>query len=151
MSMVIPTYIVTGPSNITASSNKTEYYQGEIFGEMSVFGKSIHLDESEEYYEVKEQLIFEHAGLFIIGTLVFGIVCFLFENQPKFPPSLARARVLNVNHTVNIHPKETAKSYLRLLTDKNFVLLCLGYGLLVGVYYALSGNICLEGNYKQCG
>jgi len=100
-------------------------------------------DNSPELKEVKSQLIFEHAGLFIIGTLVFGIVCFLFENQPKYPPSLARARVLNVNHTVNIHPKETAKSYLRLLTDRNFVLLCFGYGLLVGVYYALSGRVTL--------
>ena len=94
---------------------------------------------------IKDQLITEHAGLTIIGFLVFGMVVLFFKNEPENPPSVSRARVLNVNDTNRVSPLETAKSFVRLLSSRNFVLLCSGYGLLVGVYYAISGNlpICL--------
>ena len=90
---------------------------------------------------IRDQLITEHAGLTIIGFLVFGMVVLFFKNEPENPPSVSRARVLNVNDTNRVSPLETAKSFVRLLSSRNFVLLCSGYGLLVGVYYAISGNL----------
>lgn len=123
LSFKVPTSIVTGAANLTSEG---EYYN----------------EEEELFQVIKKQLIYEHSGLTIIGALVFGMVVLFFKNEPKYPPSVSRARVLNVNDTTRVSPVETAKSFGRLLSSRNFVLLCAGYGLLVGVYYALSGMYC---------
>ena len=144
LSFKIPTSIVTGFNNEGGNSTSTgEYY-----------------DETDPLYQViKSQLVHEHTGLTIIGALVFGMAVLFFKNEPKYPPSVARARVLNVNDTSRVSPFETGKSFIRLLSSRNFVLLCSGYGLLVGVYYALSGKsiflLCgwfwqLSSNYALC-
>jgi len=122
LSFKVPTSIVTGAANLTSDG---EYYS----------------EEDELFQVIKKQLIYEHSGLTIIGAFVFGMVVLFFKNEPKYPPSVSRARVLNVNDTTRVSPIETAKSFKRLISSRNFVLLCAGYGLLVGVYYALSGNI----------
>ena len=78
----------------------------------------------------------------IACTVIFIMVCVIFEDSPKYAPSLARQRSLSSRAAVqNQTTKEVLKSYIRLLSSRNFILLCVGYGLLVGSYYALSGNI----------
>lgn len=128
MSFIIPTYIMTGPSDeALENSNQTLWYENE---------------ESEGFKEVKAQIIRMMSLTLIACTVVFLMVCVIFEDEPKYPPSRARQKsIANKNDLEKQTTKEVIKSYLRLLHSKNFVLLCLGYGLLVGSYYALSGNI----------
>jgi hypothetical protein len=101
------------------------------------------LENTEDYEEVKAQMVQMMAITLIGNVLVFMMACFVFEDDPKYSPS--RARLQSVESSKidggNQSTKEIIKSYIRLLSSKNFVCLCLGYGLLVGSYYALSGNI----------
>jgi len=132
MSFVIPTYIITGPSeNITTSNLSVETTENWYDNE-----------ESEEFIEVKKQMVKMMALTLIACTVIFIMVCVIFEDSPKYAPSLARQRSLSSRAAVqNQTTKEVLKSYIRLLSSRNFILLCVGYGLLVGSYYALSGNI----------
>ena len=79
----------------------------------------------------------------IACTAVFIMACIIFEDAPKYAPSRARQRSVSkaASAQQNQTTKEILKSYLRLISSKNFILLCVGYGLLVGSYYSLSGNI----------
>lgn len=134
MSFVIPTYIMTGPieteshdSNLTIES--TEYWYDN--------------EDSEAFLEVKSQMVKMMAITLIACTAVFIMACIIFEDAPKYAPSRARQRSVSkaASAQQNQTTKEILKSYLRLISSKNFILLCVGYGLLVGSYYSLSGNI----------
>ncbi|KAG9481693.1 hypothetical protein GDO78_010761 [Eleutherodactylus coqui] len=87
--------------------------------------------------EDKDQLSY-HISIMFYGTaavasLLFVLVIFVFQNAPPLPPTLAQAAQ---------HSSGDQYSYklsiLRLLKNRNFILLVVSYGLNTGVFYSLS-------------
>lgn len=131
MSFVIPTYIITGPSNVES-----------INGSTSAENAWYNDEDSVGFSEVKSEMVQMMALTLVMCTVVFILVCVVFVDEPKYPPSRARQRSVSAKAAIGAQTtKEVLKSYIRLLSSRNFMLLCFGYGLLVGAYYALSGNL----------
>ena len=95
LSFMIPTYIVTGP--IVKTNETYEFYPGNFSTtEKSIFWIPNFLcrirlsqvlnkfsDGSQDFKDVRNQLIIEHSLLFIIGFVVFVLACCIFKDQPK--------------------------------------------------------------------
>lgn len=84
-------------------------------------------------------LLSYHLKLMFIGTaavasVLFILVIFVFQDAPKKPPSLAQAALLSVP----LSQYSYKQSILRLLTNRNFILLVVSYGLNTGAFYSLS-------------
>ncbi|XP_025988428.1 feline leukemia virus subgroup C receptor-related protein 2 [Solenopsis invicta] len=71
----------------------------------------------------------------IIGTIVFGLVLVLFQNEPKLPPSETRA-LQKLNRAKK--KEEIMAPIKRLSKNKNYMMLCNCYGLNVGVLNTVS-------------
>ncbi|XP_011165702.2 feline leukemia virus subgroup C receptor-related protein 2 [Solenopsis invicta] len=71
----------------------------------------------------------------IIGSIVFGLVLILFQNEPKLPPSETRA-LQKLNRAKK--REEFMAPIKRLCRNKNYIMLCNCYGLNVGVLNAVS-------------
>ncbi|XP_040267281.1 feline leukemia virus subgroup C receptor-related protein 2 isoform X2 [Bufo bufo] len=88
--------------------------------------------------EDKQQLSYHISIMFygtaIAATLLFALVIFVFQDAPPLPPTLAQA----VQHSSADGHYSYKLSILRLLKNKNFILLVVSYGLNTGVFYSLS-------------
>ncbi|XP_012531942.1 feline leukemia virus subgroup C receptor-related protein 2 [Monomorium pharaonis] len=71
----------------------------------------------------------------ILGTIVFGLVLLLFQDEPKLPPSETRA-LQKMNQTKK--REEFMAPIKRLCKNKSYIILCNSYGLNVGVLNAVS-------------
>uniref|UniRef100_A0A915PSL2 Major facilitator superfamily (MFS) profile domain-containing protein n=1 Tax=Setaria digitata TaxID=48799 RepID=A0A915PSL2_9BILA len=60
----------------------------------------------------------------VANTIVFLLIIFSFPNKPLLPPSLAQLRVLE-----NVNEKNYYRSLKELMTNSNFVLLFITYGM----------------------
>ncbi|XP_023706168.1 feline leukemia virus subgroup C receptor-related protein 1 isoform X2 [Cryptotermes secundus] len=94
----------------------------------------------EELIDVGRDLRALCYGLAICPTMVLVLLLLFFQKEPPLPPSPAQA-------TLRCHAPITDKSadrqtYLQslksLLTNRNFVLLLLSYGINAGVFYVVS-------------
>lgn len=96
-------------------------------------------------------------GITILSTITSSLVLFLFDHSPSKPPGMARLQQIKqeialaesgimplVNDDKSTDNNASPSTYgfgsllLDLLTDKNFLLLMISYGLNVGVFYAIS-------------
>ena len=99
MSFIIPTYIMTGPSDeALENSNQTLWYENE---------------ESEGFKEVKAQIIRMMSLTLIACTVVFLMVCVIFEDEPKYPPS--RARQKSIANKNDLEKQTTKGKWIKLL------------------------------------
>lgn len=75
-------------------------------------------------------------GLSIITTVIFLLILIFFKNRPEQPPSKAQALIRFMEQS------DTKQSYIQsiiqLAKNINFILLLINYGLITGVFYALS-------------
>ena len=79
LSFMIPTYIVTGP--VVKSNETYDFYPGKLFlTGLKLIVKN--LDGSQDFKDVRNQLIIEHSLLFIAGFVVFVLACCIFKDQP---------------------------------------------------------------------
>ena len=81
---------------------------------------------------IAQGLRYMFYGVAILCTLIFIAIVFMFDDTPKYPPSFAAmtaAETKEDSYTVVI------KS---LMTNRNYVLILITYGLNVGVFYAVS-------------
>uniref|UniRef100_A0AAF5RWX7 Choline/ethanolamine transporter FLVCR1 n=1 Tax=Wuchereria bancrofti TaxID=6293 RepID=A0AAF5RWX7_WUCBA len=69
----------------------------------------------------------------VANTIVFLLIIFSFPEKPPLPPSLAQLRVLEDTSEKNYY-----HSLKQLMTNPNFTLLFITYGVNVGVFYAVS-------------
>ncbi|VDK72723.1 unnamed protein product [Litomosoides sigmodontis] len=69
----------------------------------------------------------------VANTIIFLLIVFSFPKKPPLPPSLAQLRILEDTSEKNYY-----HSLKQLMTNPNFVLLFITYGLNVGVFYAVS-------------
>lgn len=99
-------------------------------------------------------------GITILSTITSSLILFLFDHSPSKPPGMARLQqikqeialaesgimpLVNDDKTTDNNTSSSSSStygfgslLLDLLTDKNFLLLMISYGLNVGVFYAIS-------------
>ncbi|KAM4662164.1 choline/ethanolamine transporter FLVCR2 isoform 2-T6 [Discoglossus pictus] len=88
--------------------------------------------------EDKTQLS-KHISIMFYGTaamasLLFIIVVFAFQDAPPLPPSMAQA----TQRSAPPDQYSYKKSIVRLLKNRNFILLMVSYGLNTGAFYSLS-------------
>ncbi|KAM4690009.1 choline/ethanolamine transporter FLVCR2 isoform 2-T2 [Rhinophrynus dorsalis] len=76
-------------------------------------------------------MFFGTAG---IASALFIVVIFVFQDAPKKPPSLAQAALLSISPSQYSYKS----SIVRLLKNRNFILLIVSYGLNTGAFYSLS-------------
>ncbi|CAG9534238.1 unnamed protein product [Cercopithifilaria johnstoni] len=69
----------------------------------------------------------------VANTIIFFLMVFSFPKRPSLPPSLAQLRMLE-----DMSEKNFCHSLKQLMTNRNFVLLFITYGINVGVFYAVS-------------
>ncbi|XP_020841914.1 choline/ethanolamine transporter FLVCR2 isoform X2 [Phascolarctos cinereus] len=69
-----------------------------------------------------------------VASFLFILVIFIFREKPKYPPSHAQY----LSYTMEAQKTTYFKSIVRLLKNKNFMLLLVSYGLNAGAFYALS-------------
>ncbi|XP_072285149.1 choline/ethanolamine transporter FLVCR2 isoform X2 [Pyxicephalus adspersus] len=86
----------------------------------------------------KDQLS-HHISIMFYGTaavasLLFILVIFVFQEAPRLPPTPAQAAQLSASPGQYSYKQ----SILRLLRNRNFILLVVSYGLNTGAFYALS-------------
>lgn len=118
----------------------------------------------QQQQQIQQGLVYLFLGVAVFSALVSLLLMVLFDEAPAKPPGLARLRQIKqeaaaLSSAVAPSPESDAgmlrpsiqqlstgeKStntfggLLRaLLTDRSFVMLIIGYGLLVGVFYAIS-------------
>ncbi|XP_040188793.1 feline leukemia virus subgroup C receptor-related protein 2 isoform X1 [Rana temporaria] len=73
-------------------------------------------------------------GTAAVASLLFILVIFVFQEAPPTPPTLAQAALLSVPAGQYSYKQ----SILRLLRNRNFILLVVSYGLNTGAFYSLS-------------
>lgn len=88
--------------------------------------------------DIKDELSY-HISIMFYGTaalasLLFILVIFVFQEAPPQPPTLAQAALLSVPPGQYSYKQ----SILRLLRNRNFILLVVSYGLNTGAFYSLS-------------
>ncbi|XP_078452367.1 choline/ethanolamine transporter flvcr2a-like [Lampetra planeri] len=90
---------------------------------------------SEEVSELSYNISCMFYGAAAVSTAVFLLVTLLFREKPSLPPSPAQALLW-------YNPPEHEYSYLgslkRLMYNRSFVLLAITYGIITGVFYAIS-------------
>ncbi|EFO25829.2 hypothetical protein LOAG_02657 [Loa loa] len=69
----------------------------------------------------------------VANTIIFLLIIFSFPGKPPVPPSLAQLRML-----LDTSEKNYYHSLKQLMTNPNFILLFITYGVNVGVFYAVS-------------
>ncbi|CAH2328951.1 feline leukemia virus subgroup C receptor-related 2 isoform X1 [Pelobates cultripes] len=84
-------------------------------------------------------LLSHHISVMFFGTaaiasVLFILVIFVFQDSPPKPPSLAQAMLQNTPESDYSYKQ----SILRLLRNRNFILLVVSYGLNTGAFYSLS-------------
>jgi nitrate/nitrite transporter NarK len=73
----------------------------------------------------------------ISASLIAIVMAFAFkQDEPKFPPSCIEA--LRRDNVIQCDTKNFHTSFKKLFTNKNFVILFLGFGLNIGVFNAFS-------------
>ncbi|KAI1294723.1 putative MFS-type transporter -like protein [Halotydeus destructor] len=75
-------------------------------------------------------------GVAVSTTVILILIVVLFENAPKHPPSLAQASAIESQSDSSF-----ASVLSSLLTNRNYLLMLLTYGLNVGVFYAISTDL----------
>ena len=98
-----------------------------------------------KYYMIGTDLFYLLLGVAIITTLLVLTITFTFQDKPSTPPS--RAQEIGIS--------EKDENYLssinRLLKNRDFILLLIGYGLNVGIFYAISSllNTIILSHFKD--
>ncbi|KAL3998305.1 Major Facilitator Superfamily protein [Acanthocheilonema viteae] len=69
----------------------------------------------------------------VANTIIFLLIVLSFPKKPLLPPSLAQLRILDDTSEKNYY-----NSLKQLMTNPNFILLFITYGVNVGVFYAVS-------------
>ncbi|MEE6494219.1 hypothetical protein FKM82_017058 [Ascaphus truei] len=73
-------------------------------------------------------------GTAAVASALFLLVIFVFQDAPPLPPSLSQASLLSAPAG-----KYSYKlTIVRLLRNRNFILLVVSYGLNTGAFYSLS-------------
>ncbi|XP_034174889.1 choline/ethanolamine transporter flvcr2a [Osmia lignaria lignaria] len=84
----------------------------------------------ENLHDIGNDLSYMFWGVAIIVTVLFLLLIILFEDDPKLPPSKARA-------LQKLNQKENDEGFIepikRLFKNKSYLLLCNSYGLNIGV------------------
>ncbi|KAL7634454.1 UNVERIFIED_CONTAM: hypothetical protein RMT77_014831 [Armadillidium vulgare] len=87
---------------------------------------------SEDKDEIAHGLRIMFFGVASLCTALFILIIFVFKEKPETPPSAAAKSAL----------EEESGSYLggilRLMRNRNYILLLLSYGMNVGVFYGIS-------------
>uniref|UniRef100_A0A914H242 Major facilitator superfamily (MFS) profile domain-containing protein n=1 Tax=Globodera rostochiensis TaxID=31243 RepID=A0A914H242_GLORO len=85
----------------------------------------------------EKHVTFDLTVLFLISaltnTVIFLIIILFFEERPLVPPSVAQIQALDQSSDQNFF-----RSVRKLISNPNFVLLVITYGINVGVFYAIS-------------
>ncbi|KAF0300149.1 Feline leukemia virus subgroup C receptor-related protein 2 [Amphibalanus amphitrite] len=90
------------------------------------------VQDSEDLDEIGHDLSIMFYGQAAITSALFIIIIFVFQNEPKLPPSPGQA-ALKV-----AEPQSYGASILRLFKNYSFVLLVITYGINVGIFYGIS-------------
>ncbi|XP_037068046.1 feline leukemia virus subgroup C receptor-related protein 2-like isoform X2 [Pollicipes pollicipes] len=86
----------------------------------------------EKLDDIGHDLSIMFFGQAAITTVLFIIIIFVFQNEPKLPPSPAQAALRQAE------PEHYLLSIVRLLKNRHYILLLVTYGMNVGVFYAIS-------------
>lgn len=84
-------------------------------------------------HEVSQGLSTLFFSVSIVTSIIFFLIIFLFSSKPKYPPSYAQIQAQLANQS-----SDYFSSLRSLITNPNFVLLLITYGLNTGVFYAVS-------------
>ncbi|XP_043242358.1 feline leukemia virus subgroup C receptor-related protein 1-like isoform X3 [Amphibalanus amphitrite] len=90
------------------------------------------VQDSQDLDEIGHDLSIMFYGQAAITSALFIIIIFVFQNEPKLPPSPGQA-ALKV-----AEPQSYGASILRLFKNYSFVLLVITYGINVGIFYGIS-------------
>ncbi|XP_053553105.1 feline leukemia virus subgroup C receptor-related protein 2 [Bombina bombina] len=83
---------------------------------------------------LSHHIIIMFYGTAAVASVLFILVVFVFQDAPPHPPSLAQA-----SHLSSPAGQYSYKqSIIRLLKNRNFILLFVSYGLNTGAFYSLS-------------
>ncbi|XP_037068044.1 feline leukemia virus subgroup C receptor-related protein 1-like isoform X1 [Pollicipes pollicipes] len=82
--------------------------------------------------DITHDLSIMFYGQAAITTALFLTIAFVFQNEPKLPPSPAQAALRQAE------PEHYLLSIVRLLKNRHYILLLVTYGMNVGVFYAIS-------------
>lgn len=114
---------------------------------------SISNDESydESLSSIEQGLFNLFLGITILSAITSTLILFLFDHTPSKPPGMARLQQIKQEIALAeagtmplVTDGSSSSNYgfgsllYDLLTDRNFVLLMVSYGLNVGVFYAIS-------------
>ncbi|CAH1392913.1 unnamed protein product [Nezara viridula] len=91
--------------------------------------------DSEDYTQIRSDLQYLFIMMAVPTTLLLILVYFFFEASPPAPPSLAQ---LSAREREKGRGTSYSTVLKTLITNKDYVLLMLSYGLNVGVFYAYS-------------
>ncbi|GIX68954.1 uncharacterized MFS-type transporter C09D4.1 [Caerostris extrusa] len=70
-----------------------------------------------------------------VNIVVFILVVFTFQNAPKFPPSISEA------HKKKEDDQSHSQVVLSMIKNRNFILVFIMYGMMVGCFFAMSTNL----------
>ncbi|XP_069675406.1 choline/ethanolamine transporter flvcr2a-like [Periplaneta americana] len=94
----------------------------------------------EDLEVIGRELKHLYYGMAIGPTIVLCLVIFFFQKEPPMPPSLAQASLRS--KTTKTEAYDNNHTYLQslksLITNRNFALLLVSYGINIGVFYVVS-------------
>nr|XP_023015485.1 uncharacterized MFS-type transporter C09D4.1-like [Leptinotarsa decemlineata]XP_023015486.1 uncharacterized MFS-type transporter C09D4.1-like [Leptinotarsa decemlineata] len=74
-----------------------------------------------------------HISSAVVATIILVLILLFFENAPPTPPSHAAAQQIASGDTVDF-----SVSLKNLIQNRSYVLLLIAYGIITGVFYAIS-------------
>ncbi|XP_074031349.1 choline/ethanolamine transporter flvcr2b-like [Leptinotarsa decemlineata] len=83
--------------------------------------------------ETSTQFYVLHISSAVVATIILVLILLFFENAPPTPPSHAAAQQIASGDTVDF-----SVSLKNLIQNRSYVLLLIAYGIITGVFYAIS-------------
>ncbi|XP_041132658.1 feline leukemia virus subgroup C receptor-related protein 2-like isoform X2 [Polyodon spathula] len=88
----------------------------------------------DDFDELARHVSIMFYGTAAMATLLFILVIFVFQEQPSFPPSKAKAAI----QAISSEQYSYLQSILKLVRNPPFILLIVTYGINTGCFYAVS-------------
>ncbi|MGH0158710.1 UNVERIFIED_CONTAM: hypothetical protein FKN15_077603 [Acipenser sinensis] len=88
----------------------------------------------DDFDELAHHVSIMFYGTAAMATLLFILVIFVFQEQPRLPPSKAKAAI----QAISSEQYSYLQSILKLIRNPPFILLIVTYGINTGCFYAVS-------------
>ncbi|XP_058843857.1 heme transporter FLVCR2-like isoform X2 [Acipenser ruthenus] len=87
----------------------------------------------DDFDELAHHISIMFYGTATMATLLFILVIFVFQEQPRLPPSKAKAAI----QAISSEQYSYLQSILKLIRNRPFILLIVTYGINTGCFYAV--------------